>query len=137
MRTLLLAASSLCASVVAVYAQGGAQSERTALAVPPHAQLPTQDVMASRYGNTTIARTGSGHEVHMYYNADHTFTGKVVDVGFDLKGTWSVQNGALCRVYDPLPPMTTNPDCQPVAAQNIGDTWRVGDNTSTLVAGIQ
>jgi len=137
MRTPLLAATLACVPMCGVQAQDPVQSQKTALAVPEITLQTQDDVMASRYGNTTIAKTAKGHEVHMYYNADHTFTGKVVDVGFDLKGTWTVENGLLCRTYDPLPPMTTNPDCQPVAPEKIGDTWTIEDNTATLVAGIQ
>ncbi len=95
------------------------------------------DVMASRYGNTTVVKTGSGHEVHTYYNADHTFTGNVVDVGFRLKGTWAVDGGTLCLTYDPPPPGMTNPVCQPVVDHKVGDSWTTGDNSATLVAGLQ
>ena len=103
----------------------------------PSLALAQNDVMASRFGNTTVTHTDRGHEVHMYYKADHTFTGKVVDVGFDLKGTWAVNGATLCLTYNPPPPTVTNPVCQPVVAHKIGDTWTVGQNTATLVKGIQ
>ena len=93
--------------------------------------------MAARYGNTTVTHTDSGHEVHMYYNADHTFTGKVVDADFNLNGTWAVNAGTVCLTYNPPPPTVTNPVCQPVVAHKIGETWTVGKNTVTLVQGIQ
>lgn len=45
-------------------------------------------LMASRFGNTVIAKTkGGGPEAHLYFNADHTFTGKVIDPSIALKGT--------------------------------------------------
>jgi hypothetical protein len=105
-------------------------------AAPPLA-LAQDEVMAARFGNTTVTHTDSGHEVHMYYNADHSFTGKVVDVGFPVKGTWAVDAGTVCLTYNPPPPSVTNPVCQPVAPHNLGDTWTVGKNTVTLMKGIQ
>ncbi len=100
---------------------------------PPSA--PSDDLMSARYGNTIIAK--GDHEVHMYFNADHTFTGKVVDVGFDLKGTWALDGENLCLTYDPTPPTVVNPVCQPFAPHRIGETWTAGDRTMTLVQGIQ
>jgi len=108
-----------------------------AIAAVPSLALAQDDVMSSRFGNTTVTHTESGHEVHMYYSADHTFTGKVTDVGFDLKGTWAVDGGTLCLTYTPAPPTVTNPVCQPVVAHKIGDSWTVGKNSATLVQGIQ
>jgi len=104
---------------------------------PTSLALAQGDVMTGTYGNTVVVHTDSGHEVHIYYNADHTFTGKVVDVGFNLKGTWAVDGDTLCRTYDPVPPTVTNPVCQPIEAHNIGDNWQVGNNTATLMQGIQ
>ncbi|HEY4113587.1 MAG TPA: hypothetical protein VGM17_05940 [Rhizomicrobium sp.] len=104
---------------------------------PALASAEDVDVMASRFGNTTIAHTESGHEVHMYYKPDHTFTGKVVDVGFDLKGTWAVNGTDLCLTYDPAPPTVTNPQCQPIAPHKVGDSWTAGGRTITIVAGVQ
>ncbi|HUJ47827.1 MAG TPA: hypothetical protein VLV55_11895 [Rhizomicrobium sp.] len=117
MRKVLVAAAGVIGPVSLAFAQG--------------------DVMTTTYGNTVVVHTDSGHEVHIYYNADHTFTGKVVDVGFNLKGTWTVDGDTLCRIYDPVPPTVTNPVCQPIAVHNIGDNWQVGKNSATLVQGIQ
>jgi hypothetical protein len=103
----------------------------------PSLALAQDDVMASRFGNTIVTHTESGHEVHMYYKPDHTFTGKVVDVDFGLKGTWAVSAGTVCLTYNPPPPTVTNPVCQPVVSHGVGDTWTVGKNTVTLVKGIQ
>lgn len=103
----------------------------------PSAGFAQDEAMAPRFGNTTLTHTESGHELHMYYKPDHTFTGKIVDVGWDVKGTWVVNSGTLCLTYDPPLPTVSNPVCQPVVAHKIGDTWTVGKNTATLVKGIQ
>jgi|SRR4051812_13728323 hypothetical protein len=108
-----------------------------AVSTAPSLALAQDEVMAARFGNTTVTHTDSGHEVHMYYKADHTFTGNVVDADFRLKGTWAVNAGTVCLTYNPPPPTVSNPVCQPVVAHNIGDTWTVGKNTVTLVKGIQ
>ena len=92
--------------------------------------------IAARFGNTVIAKGGVG-EVHLYFNADHTFTGKVIAMDYPLKGAWKIDGDNLCLSYDPPPPGITNPVCQPIAAHNIGDTWQAGDRTVTLVQGIQ
>jgi hypothetical protein len=108
----------------------------SAIAAPSLA-LAQDDVMASRFGNTTVAHTESGHEVHMYYKSDHTFTGKVVDVGFDLKGTWAVDGSKLCLTYDPAPPTVTNPQCQPIVAHKLGESWTSDGRAVTIVEGIK
>jgi hypothetical protein len=108
-----------------------------AFAAAPSLALAQDDMMASRFGNTTVAHTDSGHEVHMYYKADHTFTGKVVDVGFDLKGTWAVNGSDLCLTYDPAPPTVRNPQCQTIAPHKLGETWTADGRTVSIVQGIQ
>jgi hypothetical protein len=107
-----------------------------AMAVPSLA-LAQENVMTSRFGNTTVAHTAAGHEVHMYYKPDHTFTGKVVDVGFDLKGTWVINGSQLCLTYDPTPPTITNPQCQPIVPHQVGDSWTSDGRTISIVQGIQ
>ncbi|HEY5337186.1 MAG TPA: hypothetical protein VIJ85_03195 [Rhizomicrobium sp.] len=92
--------------------------------------------IATRFGNTVVAKGGFG-EVHLYFNADHSFTGKVMTMNYDLKGAWKVSGDNLCLTYDPVPPGITNPTCQPVAAHSIGDSWQAGDRTATLLKGIQ
>jgi len=99
--------------------------------------LADDDIMATRYGNTVVSKSANGPEVHMYYNADHTFTGKVIGVDFALKGTWKADGGNICLTYDPPPPGMTNPVCLPAMAHQVGDTWTTGDRTATLVQGIQ
>jgi hypothetical protein len=94
------------------------------------------DIMATRYGNTVIAKSAS-NEAHLYYNADHTFTGKVVGMTIVLKGTWELKGNQICSTYDPPLPGMTNPTCTQLDAHKVGDTWTSGDRTVTLVQGIQ
>ena len=108
-----------------------------ALLLSAVAALADDDVMATRYGNTVVSKSASGLEVHMYYKADHSFTGKVIGVDFALKGTWKADGGNICLTYDPPPPGMTNPVCTLLEAHAVGDTWTSGDRTVTLVQGIQ
>jgi hypothetical protein len=93
------------------------------------------DIMASRYGNTTIATDSKGVQTKLYYAADGTFTGKQGSLAF--KGTWKVADGKVCLTFTPSVPNYTNPFCPPVTAHNVGDTWSAGGSTVTLVKGIQ
>ncbi|HEY4942561.1 MAG TPA: hypothetical protein VII56_14125 [Rhizomicrobium sp.] len=97
--------------------------------------LAGDEVLASRFGNTTITKDAAGTENHVYYNADHTFTGKQGANGF--KGTWKIDGGTICLTADPAIPNTPNPACAPVSNHKIGDTWTAGPFTVSLVAGIQ
>lgn len=97
-----------------------------------------EDVMATRFGNTTITKDGAGNEVHLYYAADHTF--QVKTNGQTASGTWKVDGATICLTYaNPavLPAGTPNPTCVPVSAHKVGDTWTAGPYTVSLVAGIQ
>ncbi|MGD0143704.1 MAG: hypothetical protein ABSC92_11130 [Rhizomicrobium sp.] len=93
------------------------------------------DIMASRYGNTTISTDASGVQSKLYYAADGTFTG--TQAGTKFKGTWKIDGGNVCLTTDPALPGTPNPICLPVAAHKVGDTWSSGGRTVTLVQGIQ
>lgn len=94
------------------------------------------DVMASRYGNTTITTDASGVQTKIYYNADGTFTGVQASQKFD--GTWKIDaSGTLCLTFSAPVPGAPNPTCTPVAAHKIGDTWTGAGRTMTLVQGIQ
>jgi hypothetical protein len=94
------------------------------------------DVMASRYGNTTITTDASGVQTKLYYAADGTFTGKQGNASFN--GTWKLDgSGNICLTFAQAVPGAANPTCVPVAAHNVGDTWKAGDRTVSLVAGIQ
>ena len=93
------------------------------------------DVMASRYGNTTVSTDASGVQSKLYYNADGTFTGKQGDQSFN--GTWKLDGGNICLSFAQPVPGAANPTCLPVAAHKVGDTWKTGDRTVSLVQGIQ
>lgn len=118
MRTLLLTAAFAASSIAAAHAE---------------------DMMASRYGNTTISKGGSS-EVRMYYKPDGTFAGKAVGMmgmSMALKGTWKVNGSTLCLTYDAPPPGVTNPLCTPVQPHKVGDIWTAMGRTVTLAPGIQ
>lgn len=109
------------------------------VATAPPPETPTHsDMLAAFYGNTLVTLDG-GIKAYFYYNPDHTFTGKVPAFLFVLKGTWNVNDkGELCRVFDPLPPTITNPDCGPLLVHQIDET--ASDKTGhreRLVAGIR
>jgi hypothetical protein len=93
------------------------------------------DIMATRYGNTTITTDASGVQSKIYYNADGTFTGK--QAGMDFKGTWKIDGSTICLGTDPALPGQPNPICVPVSAHKVGDSWTTGGRTVTLVQGIQ
>lgn len=95
------------------------------------------DLLATRYGNTVVVKLASGAEIHMYYAADGSFTGKVMGMNYPLKGTWKTDGANVCLTYDPPPPGMTNPSCVPVTAHQIGDSWTANGSTATLVQGIQ
>ena len=97
--------------------------------------LAGDEVLASRFGNTTITKDAQGNERHVYYKADHTFTGKQGTATFS--GTWKVDGSTICLTADQPIPGVPNPICTPVEAHNIGDTWQAGPFTVSLVAGIQ
>lgn len=94
------------------------------------------DVMASRYGNTTVLTDADGGVTHVYYNADHTF--KAAKGWLSVKGTWQVDKGTICLTFDITVPGVPNPDCNPVVAHKVGDSWKSVDGkvTVTLVQGI-
>jgi hypothetical protein len=115
MRTILLAAAVLMFSASLAFAD---------------------DIMATRYGNTTISTDASGVQSKLYYSADGTFTGK--QAGMNFKGTWKLDgSGNICLTTDPALPGQPNPLCVPVAAHKVGDSWTAGGRTITLVQGIQ
>src|SRR5277367_6669922 len=91
------------------------------------------DIMASRYGNTTITKDASGNESHLYYAADGTFTGKQGTAAF--KGTWKIDGGTICLTAMPAIPNTPNPACAPVSAHAVGESWSAGPYTVSLVKG--
>ena len=107
----------------------------TAFAIAATAAIADDGVLASRFGNTTITKDANGNETHIYYAADHTFTGKQGTNAF--RGTWKIDGGTICLTADPAIPNTPNPACVPVSPHAVGDTWTAGPYTVSLVAGIQ
>ena len=93
------------------------------------------DIMASRYGNTTVTTEANGVQLKFYYNADGTFTGKQGDQGFN--GTWKLDGSTICLTFAQPMAGAPNPTCLPVAAHKVGDSWKGGDRTVSLVQGIQ
>lgn len=98
------------------------------------AALASDDVMASRYGNTTMVTDSKGQVMKIWYKADHTFTGTGE---MALKGTWKVESGKVCLTYDTPPKMadgttTPNPFCAPVQERKVGDKWTVGEGVNKL-----
>jgi hypothetical protein len=98
------------------------------------AALAAPDVMASRYGNTTVVTDSMGMVTKLWYSPDHTFTGTQGDMA--LKGTWKVDKGTICLTYDTPPKMGSgtvpNPECVPVKARKVGDTWSDGDGANKI-----
>ena len=86
MRTVLLGAATLVLAATAAVADG--------------------DIMASRYGNTTITKDGAGNENHVYYRADGTFSAKQGSA--ETQGTWKINGGTICLTANPPIPNTPN-----------------------------
>ncbi|HEX3675640.1 MAG TPA: hypothetical protein VHU87_15320 [Rhizomicrobium sp.] len=107
------------------------------LALSATAASADESAMTSRFGNTTIAKNKNGTESHIYFNADHTFTGKVLRPAVALKGTWKVEGDNVCMIYTPPPFGVTNPQCKKLDAHQVGDTWTDGLWKVTIVAGIK
>jgi hypothetical protein len=91
--------------------------------------------MTVRFGNTTITKSASGPERHVYYKADGTFTGKQGKLAFG--GTWKLKGSMVCLTTSVPVPGLPSPACTSVGAHKIGDTWTAGPNTVSLVAGIR
>lgn len=107
-----------------------------ALTLSATAALAGEEVMASRFGNTTITSDASGASTKIYYEADHSFTGVQGDQ--QLAGTWAVKGSQVCLTFtSDAPPGYPNPICTPVAAHNVGDSWSSGPFTVQLVEGHQ
>ena len=101
-----------------------------ALTVPAFAD----DVMASRYGNTTIALDPDGSTTRLFYRADHSFVAKRADWQSD--GSWAVENGKLCLSYKITRPGVGDKECVSSEAHAIGDVWIHGIHHVTLVSGM-
>jgi hypothetical protein len=97
--------------------------------------LAGDEVLASRFGNTTITKDAAGVENHVYYAADHSFTAK--QGATSTKGTWKIDGSTICLTFETPVPGTPNPACAPVSDHKVGETWSAGPYTVSLVAGIQ
>jgi len=106
-----------------------------ALLIAATAAMADDDVMATRFGNTTVSKDAAGNTSKLYYNADGTFTAKQGDTSG--AGTWKVTGSTICLNFSQAIPNVPNPTCLPVAAHKVGDTWTTGPYTVSLVAGIQ
>lgn len=107
-----------------------------ALTLSAGAAMAGDEVMASRFGNTTITSDGSGMTSKIYYEADHSFTG--VQGEQQLAGTWEVKGSQVCLTFSSeAPPGYPNPICTPVANHAVGETWSAGPFTVQLVEGHQ
>ncbi|MGN6149869.1 MAG: hypothetical protein ACTHPD_15125 [Rhizomicrobium sp.] len=96
-----------------------------------------EDVMASRFGNTTITTDAAGIQAKIYYKADGTFSG--TQGGVDFKGTWKLNEAGngICLTYERAPTNTPSPLCAPIAPHKVGDKWSAAGRNLTLVQGIQ
>ena len=93
------------------------------------------DIMAARYGNTTIVTDSKGVQTKLWYKADGTLSGKQADLSFT--GTWKVAGGKVCIKTTPVVPGMEPPFCPPVVAHKVGDTWNSQGRSVKLVAGVQ
>src|ERR1044071_6356924 len=110
-----------------------------AMALSTTFAIAADDIMATRYGNTTVSSDAKGVETKVYYNADHTFTFKSGTQSG--KGTWKIDGTNICLTYETPMAGVPNPLCLPVTAHKVGDTWTTGEGdqkrTVKLVAGVQ
>ncbi len=101
------------------------------------AMAADDSILATRFGNTTLATDAAGTQTRLYYNADHTFTAK--QGVFAVSGTWKIDGDNVCLIYGNS--ASSAPTCLPVVAHNVGDTWTTGDGAAkrlvTLLKGIQ
>src|SRR3954447_5656570 len=93
------------------------------------------DIMAARYGNTTVVTDSKGVETKIYYKVDGTLTGKQGDLNFT--GTWKVAGGKVCIKTTPGVAGMEPPFCPAVVAHKVGDTWKSDGRTVKLIAGVQ
>jgi hypothetical protein len=88
--------------------------------------IAADDPMATRYGNTVVAKTADGKELgRTYYNADGSYTRKTP--AGESKGTWKMDSGKLCLTQtEPAPPANQGTVCLPFpGSKNVGESWEV------------
>jgi hypothetical protein len=93
------------------------------------------DVMATRYGNTTIATEANGTQTKLYYKADGTFTGNQGELAFS--GTWKLDGDKICLHFDKAVPGYAEPFCPGIEPHKVGDTWTAAGRKVMLVKGVQ
>jgi hypothetical protein len=109
-----------------------------AVAVCATSAFADDSLMAPRFGNTSISKNNkNGIEAHIYFKADHTFTGKVLRLNIALKGTWTLDGTNFCMTYTPAPFGVKSPSCHTIAMHKLGDVWTDSDRTLSIVPGIQ
>jgi hypothetical protein len=108
------------------------------LALTAAAYAGDEDVMATRFGNTTVIRDVLGTS-RVYYNPDHTFT--AASWLGDVSGTWKIENGKICLYAEKKPALYSlkysNPECDVIELHKIGDKWKQEKGDFELVQGIQ
>jgi hypothetical protein len=95
------------------------------------------DIMMSRYGNTTMVTDAKGVQTRLYYQAGGSPTGKQGSMNFE--GTWKVDaSNRLCLTFKQPVQGFTNPTCVAVTAHKIGDSWQSANGDRVmLVKGVQ
>ena len=93
------------------------------------------DIMGTRYGNTTVIHETLGTS-RIWYGKDHTFT--AANWVMSVTGKWEIKDGkTICLHYDNTPPLHPNPECEAIAAHKVGDKWSLNGRDFELVAGVQ
>ena len=98
------------------------------------AAFASDDPMATRYGNTTIALGPDGTTTRLFYRADKSFVAK--RGSWQSDGTWSVADGKVCLSFKITHPGIGDQKCAAVEPHAIGDVWLQGHHRLTLVAGL-
>jgi hypothetical protein len=96
----------------------------------------SDSIMQPRFGNTVISRSATT-EWHLYFNSDHTFTGREIRTNYRVAGTWRIADSNLCMAFQPPLAGTSDPNCKPISAHQLGDNWTVDQSLFTLVEGVQ
>lgn len=92
----------------------------------------SDDVMATRYDNTTKATNAKGEVTKLWYAKDGTFTGDAN--GTAIKGTWALKDNTVCLTQTEPAPAADAPTnmCNPIAAHAVGDAWEIGEGDAKI-----
>lgn len=88
--------------------------------------MAADDPMASRYGNTVVAKGADGKELgRTYYDADGSYKRKTP--AGETKGKWKMDGSKICLTQtEPAPPVNQGTVCLPFpGAKAVGDSWEV------------